>query len=249
MENNKTIKILEDLGLSENESRVYLASLSLGPSTIQKIAKAAEVKRTTTYTLIESLQKKGLINIDVNGFKKAYTAASPEQLELIIDQKREEFKKQLPELLSLHNLKGGESFIKYYEGNEAVLSVYENNLKDIKPGEKYMVISDAEKVFDIYGKRFNQFVERRAKLDLDIRMILQDNAWSRDYKKYEKNYNHSVRFLPKETNLVTNLVITPQRVLIHQINPPVIGIVIENKSVVKMHQEIFEVLWKTCEKN
>lgn len=245
----KIIKTLEDMGLSENESRVYIASLSLGPSTVQNIAKAAEIKRTTVYTLIESLQKKGLMNIDIAGFKKIYNAASPEQLESVIDQKRENFKKQLPDLLSLYNLKGGESFIKYYEGKEAVMSVYENILKDIKPHERYMVVANAEKVFDIYGKRFNQFVERRAKLNLDIQMIFQDSAWSREYKKYERNYNCSVRFLPKETDLVTNLVVTPQRVLIHQLNPPIIGIVIENKSVIQMHQEIFEILWKTCEEN
>ena len=246
MKKRGLIEILQDLGLNENESRVYFASLSLGPGTVQKIAKASEVKRTTVYTVIESLQKRGLMKIEVKGFKKLYVAESPEKLERILEERKERFMDQLPEFMSVYNLKGGESFIKYYEGQEAVKSVYESNLKDIKHGEKYMVISNAEKVFDIYGKWFDKFVEKRAKLNIDIRMILQDNDHSRDYGKLEKNYNHKVRFLPKKTELITNLVITPQRVLIHQLNPPIMGIVIENKSAIQMHQQLFEVIWETC---
>jgi sugar-specific transcriptional regulator TrmB len=246
MHGGNLVKTLENLGLTENESRVYFASLSLGPTTIQKISRTAEVKRTTVYTVIESLRKKGLININIEGLKKTFVAESPERLEVIVDEKRDQLRSQLPEFLSLFNLKGGESVVKYYEGREAIKSVYESNIRDIRPNEKYMVVSNADRVFDIYGKWFDKFVERRGKLNIDIRMILQDSEWSRNYKKYERNYNHVIKFLPEETDLVTNLVITPQRVLIHQLNAPIIGIVIENKSVIKMHQEMFEVLWKTC---
>lgn len=246
MRNSKLTEILREIGLSDNESKVYLAALSLGPTTIKKIANSAEINRTTAYPVISALQTKGLMKIDVEGFKKRYVAESPERLESIIDQSRERFKKRLPDFLSLYNLEGGEGFIKYYEGQEAVKSVYEKNIKDIKPGEEYMVISDAEKVFDMYGQWFDKFIERRGKLNINIRMILQNNPWAQDYKKYERNYNQSIRFLPKEIDLVTNLVVTPQRVLIHQLNPPIIGIVIENKSAIKMHQQLFEVLWNTC---
>ena len=89
MKKENLVKTLEDLGLTENESRVYFASLSLGPSTVQRIAKASEVKRTTTYSVIESLQKRGLININVSGFKKTYVAESPEKLERMIEEKKE----------------------------------------------------------------------------------------------------------------------------------------------------------------
>ncbi|MAG12334.1 hypothetical protein CL630_00800 [bacterium] len=246
MRNNNLITILNDLGLSENESQVYLSALSLGPTTIQKIARTAEIKRTTVYTVVESLKKRGLVSIDVKGFKKLYVAESPEKLDRIIEERHQQLHKQLPEFMSLYNLQGGESFIKYYEGKEGVKSVYESMIRDIKPGEKYMVMANASKVFDLYGKWFYNFIERRAKLNINIRMLFQDDDLARDHKKYEKNYNHTIKFLPKDTKLITNLVVTPQRVLIHQLNQPIIGIVIENKSVIQMHQQTFELLWKTA---
>ena len=246
MKHDNNLKILQNLGLNEKESKVYLATLSLGKTTIQMIAKAAEIKRTTAYNVVDSLQQKGLITVEIDGFKKKFVAENPERLEKMIDDSRNDLHKSLPELQSLYNLGGEESVIRYYEGKEAIKSVYLDNIRDIKPQQEYMVISNAEKLFNIYGDWFEKFVSDRGKLNINIRMILESNQWSREYSKFEKNYNHKIRFLPKETRLTTNLVITPQRALIHQLNQPIMGIVIENRSAIEMHQQLFEVLWKTC---
>src|SRR3989338_6121463 len=113
MKNTKLIELLEELGLSENESKVYFASLSLGPATIIRIANTAEIKRTTVYSVVEALKQKGLINLEIKGFKKLYAAENPEKLETILEVKRNKLKAMLPEFAGLYNLKGGESFIKY----------------------------------------------------------------------------------------------------------------------------------------
>ena len=53
---------LEKIGLAEKEAKVFLASLELGSSAAQKIAKKAEINRATTYVIIEKLMKKGLMS-------------------------------------------------------------------------------------------------------------------------------------------------------------------------------------------
>ena len=53
---------LIELGLSEKEASVYLASLELGASSVQKISQQAKINRATTYVIIESLSKKGLMS-------------------------------------------------------------------------------------------------------------------------------------------------------------------------------------------
>jgi len=62
-------------------------------------------------------------------------------------------------------------------------------------------------------------------------------------KKHAQNFNEQVRILPKDVVLTTNLSFTPQRVMIQQLTPPVLAIVIENKSVIQMHREMFEIMW------
>lgn len=139
---DKLKNILLELGLSENEALVYLASLHLGPSAILKIAKSAEIKRTTVYAVVESLKKKGLMNVEIKGWKKLFAAERPEKLYSTIEARKELVRENLPEFSALYNLKGEEGFIKYHEGLESIKSVYDSLLEEIKIHEDYLVISD-----------------------------------------------------------------------------------------------------------
>ena len=245
MKNEVFIESLKDFGLSEHEALVYFASLALGPATIQKIAEAAEVKRTTVYTIVESLKQKGLMNIELRGLKKVYSPENPEKLETVLDVKKQKLAKLLPEFSALYNLKGGESFIKYYEGLEASKSVYEGLIQDVKPHDDYLIISDLPKWLNLDKEYFMNFTARRAKLNISIRMLLVDCPEAREFKKVGPNYNFKAKLLPEGMQLTTNLVVIPRRVVIHQLTPPIMAIVIENKSVIQFHRETFEMLWKS----
>lgn len=245
MKNNQLLTILHELGLTENESAVYFAALSSGPTTILKLAQAAELKRTTVYSLIESLKQKGLMNVEIKGFKKKYVAESPSKLDVMLDIRRKKLRDALPEFAALYNLQGGESFIKYYEGIESVKGVYESLIRDIKPHEDYLIMGNVDHWVQADKEFFTDFSFRRAKLPINIRMLVQDTASGHEWKKLEKNLNALAKILPPETKLTTNLVITPQRVLIHQLTAPIVGIVIENKNVIKMHREMYEIMWNS----
>lgn len=69
MKNIKLLETLKDIGLDESEAQVYLTSLSLGPTTVLRIARGGETKRTTVYGIIESLKNKGLMKVELKGLK------------------------------------------------------------------------------------------------------------------------------------------------------------------------------------
>jgi HTH-type transcriptional regulator, sugar sensing transcriptional regulator len=123
MSHNKLTQTLNTLGLNEKEARVYLSAITLGPTTILNIAKNSGLIRSTVYSVIETLKEKGLINIEINGWKKLFVAESPEKLEQLLELRRQEFKKHLPEFMSLYTLEQNESYIRYFEGKQAVRSV------------------------------------------------------------------------------------------------------------------------------
>jgi sugar-specific transcriptional regulator TrmB len=240
---SKTTEILEILGLNENESKVYIAMLSLGPATILSISKAAEIKRTTVYSVLESLNRKGLTRTDVKGFKKLYVAEHPKKLENIFDSRKAELNKLLPELEGLYNLKGGESFIKYYEGAESIKNAYDELLDSLEHNDEFLIIGDPDN-WERENKSFaKEFIERRNKTKLRIRMLLTDSPLAREYKKFEKNFHEEIKILPPDSKLDTNLVITPRNVFIQQMFRPIIVISIENSSVITMHRELFNVMW------
>lgn len=235
------------LGLNENEAAVYMAALSTGASTVLNIARAADIKRTTTYTVIESLMSKGLMRIDVQGFKRRYSAEPPEKLSAILEERQALFSKILPELNALHRLQGEESLIKFYQGKDGTKEVYEGLLRDVRSGEDYLVVSDQSLWYGLDPEFFEGFMRRRAKLKINIRLLLIDNPIAREYQKKQHVYNEEIRILPKTTALTTNLVVIPKKVVIHQVVPPIFAMVIENKSVVQMCQELFRVIWDTAQ--
>ncbi len=113
---NKTqlLKILQAIGLGENEAQVYFAALTLGPTTALKISRMTGIKRATTYTVIDALQRRGVVTIEMKGFKKLFVAEAPEKLEFILQQQKELLATALPDLKSLHQLQGQDGSIRYY---------------------------------------------------------------------------------------------------------------------------------------
>ena len=56
-----TIDILEDLGLTQNQAKVYLSTAKIGPATVSDIAKHSKVRREEIYRLLPDLERIGLI--------------------------------------------------------------------------------------------------------------------------------------------------------------------------------------------
>jgi len=245
MRKQQILESLKELGLSENEAAVYQASLASGPTTVLNIAKTAGIKRTTAYSVIEDLMKPGLMTIEVKGFKKLYSPASPEKLENILEQRKQDFQKLLPELSAMYNLKGGESFLKYYSGLPAVKFLYNSLIEEVRPGEPYDVISDSTQWYALDRKFFDDFIERRGKMGIKTRLLLQDSPIAREEKKYERQHNKTIKFLPADSGFDVNLVVTPYKVVVHQLVEPVMAIIIETKSVIHLHQKMFELIWNS----
>ena len=127
---------LKNLGLSDNEAKVYMAMLELGPATVLEISAKAGVNRPTTYVQIESLKKMGLVSAQIKGKKQLFIAESPEQLEFMIErqkseleQKKEELHKLLPELTNIFSLSDSKPQVRFFEGKEGLLKMQGELLK------------------------------------------------------------------------------------------------------------------------
>lgn len=59
--NEVLIRNLTEFGLSDKEARIYLALLELEIATAFDTAKHAGINRSSTYVVLESLKKKGLV--------------------------------------------------------------------------------------------------------------------------------------------------------------------------------------------
>ncbi len=243
------IKNLVEIGLSENEASVYFALLSLGATTVLRVAKATGVKRTTVYHTIDSLVEKGIARIDLKGLKKLYVAEDPSRLKEVLENRTKSLEKLLPDLNALHVNRGVEGTIKQFEGMRAIKNLYSSILNEVGRGEDYLVVSDPSKWYETDPKFFQDFIEKRAKLNLKLRLLFTRSAKADELKKFEKNYNMNVKMLPPETDLPTNLIITKNKVIIHRLTEPFRAVVMDDPLVIQMHKETFEVMWNSIREN
>ena len=249
MNSTQYIEILKDFGLSDTEASVYFAMVSLGPSPILTISKTSEVKRTTVYSTVESLKQKGLVREELHGFKTLYAAESPDKLLSALENKKDRLKEHLGDLMSMYTKGEKNTFIKIYESRESIKSAYLGLLEHIKPHQEYLIISSMSAAFDYDREFFTKLREKRARLPITIRALISDpeTEEGKTFKEFDRNFNIDSRYLPNGTDLATNLVITPQKVLIHRFGEPTSAIVIENKDIIKMHQEFFNVMWNSAD--
>src|SRR4030042_5917268 len=92
---------LNDLGLSDLETDVYLALLSLGMSKASAIAKEVGVKRTTIYAILKELAVKGIVTVYFRKAQRLYSAKKPYQVAKIFQNKINKFEEIIPALESL----------------------------------------------------------------------------------------------------------------------------------------------------
>ncbi|MBU4431940.1 hypothetical protein KKD60_01575, partial [Patescibacteria group bacterium] len=135
-------KELKNLGLAEKEAKVYLATLELGQSTVQKISEKAKVNRATTYVVIESLIQKGLMSSAYENKKQYFYAESPEKLNLLfreqameIQKKQEYLDRILPNLKALKSRDKEGPTVRYFEGKEGMRAIAEE-IFDFKNGDE-----------------------------------------------------------------------------------------------------------------
>lgn len=242
--NEELLATLDKIGLSENEGKVYLASLQLGPSKVSRLSRASEVKRTTVYPVVESLIRKGLIREKVEGLKSVFVAENPDRLENILEERNKQLKEVFPQFKALYSLEGNESVIKYYDTNEGLKNVYRELLAELRTNDNYYVIGDPKRYDTSNEKFFKDFIQKRVKIKLNAKILLTPSELANEYKKFEKNFGEEVKIMLEGASTDVNVVITENKLIIHQIIEPRITMVIENKSIVKMQQMLFEMVWR-----
>jgi len=90
--------ILEDLGLSPNEAKIYETLVEKGESSVSLISVSAKIHRRNTYDAIERLINKGLCFEIFSSKENLYNAVDPGKLMELVDEKRRSVESILPDL-------------------------------------------------------------------------------------------------------------------------------------------------------
>ena len=248
-------KVLKNLGLSENEIKVYLTVLSLGQLAISSISKKTWLKRTTNYSIVEKLAKEWILTYYEKQKVKYYSALDPELLLEKYEQKINnaqasirDLKSLLPTLIDLKNSYSNKAKIWYYEGEEGIKSMLNMIVHD-KPTEVRSFLSVEEFSGDLIKYLKNDYFPGRLPyLSAKNKTITLKNAKHDDYISNDLHVDKwEIKQLNQdEINLHVNFMLYDNKVWIYSNSDGEMSwILIESDEVYKTFIGIFDYIWKT----
>jgi sugar-specific transcriptional regulator TrmB len=252
------VELITNLGLSENEAKVYLALLELGPSLVTEISNKAEVNRVSCYDVLEKLVMYNLITYaSGKNTKKRYSAMPPHNLFSFLERKQkreekqlEELKQKLPELKMLYKEPHRPS-IKFFEGTEGLKAIYAETLKS---KTEILSVGDCEEWdtpdLAAWGRQYNR---ERAKAKIYERVLVPAGEktlnWFRNYPTTMKYTKYKI--FPKEKISYlfdSEINIFEDKVMIALLKKPNrMGIMIQSPELVKILKAMFEMVWEALE--
>lgn len=239
--NQELLTVLEKIGLKEREIKVYLAVLELSESTVLPISLKAGLKRTYCYDILEDLKKQNLVNYYEKNGRRRYVAEDPTKIKELLRSRLADFDAILPDLRSIYNQSVEKPHVRYYDGKEGIISVYEEVLK-AKPKAIDAIASPGEINLHI-GDFFLEYVRKIVKSGVRAREIVSKGGELAEYLGLFKKPLQQARILPEATEISTDMMIYDDKMVLISYGQDVHAVVIESRELVRTQRALFEIIW------
>ncbi len=235
------LEILEDLGLTSTEIKVYVCLLELGSSHAGGLLDKSRLPNSTVHRDLNSLISKGLVGYILEGKKKVYKATNPEHFFEFIEDKKRRFEEILPELKAKQRLKKEEGSASVYKGVRGIKEVY--SIMISAGGKEYNTFGGGPITSEIMG--FTWWLnlhKRRVANKLPSRQVF-DESVKVEGKDIAKNPLTKIRYVSKEFAQFQETVIVGDYVAIAVFSANPYAFLIKDKNVAESYRKHFELLW------
>ncbi len=246
--NQEIIKGLEKAGLTEGDSKVYLALLSLGETAVGEIEKKTSLQRTSIYFSLNKLIEQGLCSFNLKNNVKYFNASKPKQISELLEQRKKDFDLILPEINSLVNKENQEPGVGIFQGYNALRSVINHRIEILKKGDEVLVINPSNvQPLEKYKNLFHHHDLERIKKGISERLITNIKFKEIVKKEYGKYKLRKDRFIDIESPI--SIIIYGDYIQLAtykgESSEPLIFLV-HDKELAKFYVHYFEVLWKSA---
>lgn len=246
--------LLQKLNMTSKEVQVYLKLLELGSSGANSLSKRLNENRTSTYSLLWSMQKKGFVSYIKKGNVKYFMPADPSILIKNYIEEAHGLQKFLPELLVLYNKFGSpKPKITFYEGVSGIKQIGEI-LLEVPGSTRYSFMGADEKTIHPEIKRYYEedFVNRRIKLGITYQAIVTGFLpMGSEFEKTEKGQLRKLKFVdPEKFPVKIHIDIFPKnKVALYSYHKDeMMGVMIEHEAFYKTMVTVFKLAWAGVDK-
>lgn len=238
------LNTLIGIGFTEKEATIYLSLLSFKKATAYSIHQKSGLKKSTVYVILENLVRKGFVLKIPQNKKTLYIAKSPTECLKIFQEKLNEAKEMLPELMAIQKKDEEKVSVSYHEGSDGIQEVYNDKLK--YAGEEYVTFASEDTVNALGYEWMEKFIENRIKKNIHVRTITPTTRYFKE-RLFQKNKSElrAMKFIDqKEYPFSIGIDIYGGSKVSLISGKEAIGTIIESSEVYNTMKMIFELLWK-----
>ena len=245
----ETKECLEKFGLSEKESKTYLACLELGDSTASSISIKSNLPRTLVYDILERLINMGLVSYNIKDTKKYFTASDPEEFNRILKEKSEAIDAILPTLKTLQKLEGtNRPKVEIYEGKEGMKTAMNDILRS--GAKEFLSYGSSRSSFEIIPAFMEEWHKERIKKKIKFRALYNNTTQA---KAKIRTRTESLRYsehklMPIALESPTATIIYDDKVIFQSWTNEPFAVLIKSRDMAENQKKYFEELWKIAKK-
>jgi sugar-specific transcriptional regulator TrmB len=198
------VETLNRLGLTVNQSKIFIALVQSKPSTVAQIAKSANLVREVVYRTLPKLERTGLITKMIS-FPTEFKAVSIDLATRILLEKRaketSEVKTKATELVTQIRKKSGdieeEPQLISVSGKEHLLILTKRHLLKTKLSIDTIIVNPK---FSFFWGNYSPIYKKLLAKKVKIRLIIagcKDNQ-GRNIEEFKRAENFKIKFIPNK---------------------------------------------------
>lgn len=235
--------ILNEVGFTDAEKRVYLALLELGSVTAAPILDKTGLQNSVFYRTVHRLMKKGFVSFIKKGKIRHYQAADPNLILIYHKEKENKLKELIPQLRYQQSLVKEKQEAEVYIGFKGVKTLLYSIIEDAKKGEKFYFFQSAVDIYEqLQDRLFLAYDQLRKEKKLEVYGIF--NIKSK--KVMKKGRYPKIRYV--DFPIPPTLVIFRDNVVViaweNLENPK--GVLIKSKEISNQYRSFFKEMWRTA---
>lgn len=236
---------LESLGINPTAAELYVAALSLGPSSVQDLAKKIGIKRPSAYFHVEELLKIGLLEKLPIGKREYYQASHPKIIEQRLHKQLKSVQ-QAVEDFEAHQAKSpGRPQVKLLTGETGLTEIYD----EILTANSIRFWSDLAALEQAFAYVFVQLNTAIMKQQITTREIIHDSPQSRRAAKRARataSQHYQVRVATTGAIHNDSIIYNDVLVFIRLQEYNLYAVRIEEPTIVESMKTLFDMAWKTA---
>ncbi len=182
--------VLEDLGFSKAEVKVYFALLELGITKAGEIIRHTGLQNSVVHMTLQHLVEKGLASFSKHGQIKHYSATDPKNIVQWIEDKKFRFQQILPQLLAKQERVERQE-AEVFEGFRGFKALCYKFIEDAEPGDEYLFfafITPNEELDRMVYEFYTEFYGDRVRRGIKMRGVAHESR-----RELFKSLNYDIK--------------------------------------------------------